>query len=406
MRDKISIFCLAIIFIISGCFRKTLLNTGGTLSQDYYKKIPIKVIHHKILLPVEIKGESYNFILDTGAPTIVSYEVQKALGLPIIDSIPIRDINKKTKTLEVGKIDSLIMGGIVFQDIPAIVMNLNADNSLFRCFNADGMIGSNLLRNSIIQLDVRNKQLIITDKASLLHLSSNQGSKITLGDNQSSPFIYAQLNGTDERMTTKALIDLGASEIFTISSEQYEVIKSNGTDIFYELASSKGATNIGVFGLADTSTHFKLLLPGMEINGFEFRKLVTTTSNDNTSKIGSKVLKYGVMTLDYKNKRFYFQSYGDKDAVNVAEPDYGFALSSINNQLIVGHVWRETLKKKISYGDSILTINDRVVKSMDMCDLFLNLSQISEASGSTLNIKIKTQQGQVKTLNIEKRVPF
>jgi hypothetical protein len=45
----------------------------------------------------------------------------------------------------------------------SVALSSNDDKNLvFDCFNLDGFIGSNLL-NSILQIDTRNKTLIITN---------------------------------------------------------------------------------------------------------------------------------------------------------------------------------------------------------------------------------------------------
>ncbi|UII79018.1 DUF4437 domain-containing protein [Flagellimonas sp. CMM7] len=88
------------------------------------------------------------------------------------------------------------------------------------------------------------------------------------------------------------------------------------------------------------------------------------------------------MTIDFKHKRFYFKPNSRKRNLN--DLDFGFTRTLKDEKLIVGFVWDEELKNKLSYGDEILEING---KTANICNLITK--DIINKNDGTLKMKIK-----------------
>ncbi|MCB0383142.1 MAG: hypothetical protein KDD05_07555 [Psychroserpens sp.] len=134
------------------------------------------------------------------------------------------------------------------------------------------------------------------------------------------------------------------------------------------------------------------------INNFEINNLITHTTKGSHSKMGAELLNYGIMTIDYKSKRFYFNSYGNP--LNT-DGDFGFTQTLKNNKLVVGYVWDEDLKHKMSYGDEILAINNEEFNASTFCDYVTKKSILK--SSSKLSLKVKTHEGNILDLELEKK---
>jgi len=91
-------YILAIIIacLVNSSFGQTVKwNNGECKSKNYLDSINFEVVKEKIIIPVEINNKVYRFILDTGAPNMISKELYDELKPQLIKGIPIKDANEK-----------------------------------------------------------------------------------------------------------------------------------------------------------------------------------------------------------------------------------------------------------------------------------------------------------------------
>ncbi|WP_299781238.1 aspartyl protease family protein [uncultured Formosa sp.] len=381
-------------FIVSAVFAQDIdLNRGETKQKNYLSTFDFEFETEKIIVPVEIEGVTYKFILDTGAPNIISKEINDLISPKLLKSIPITDASGIKETLDVVSVNKLKLGHIVFENTATLVFD-KSKNPLFECFGVDGFIGSNMLRNSIVQIDAEHKKIRITDNRKKLNLDKKNSSKIKIYGSQSSPYLWVKLKG-EKKGKEQILIDTGANGLYDISKRNYESFFEES--IFNTLGESEGASAISLFGDVPVKKHYRLHLPILEINNVAFKNVITTTTNDRNSRMGSEILKYGVVTIDFINKRFYFNS--KSDSINVEVPEYNFNKTLKNDTLIIGFVWDKALKQKLHYGDEILEINGNKVV---ICDLINKKSNLD--LGDNVTLKIKPIEGEVFEITVNKQL--
>jgi predicted aspartyl protease len=381
------------LFITTNIYAQNIdLNIGETKAENYFEEFSFEFVKGKIFVPVEIGGKTYRFILDTGAPNIISKEINELINPKLLKSIPITDASGKKENLNVVSVKELKFGNILFEQTATLVYDLNS-SLIFKCFGIDGFIGSNMLRNSIIQIDVEENKIRLTDDKNKLSLNKKNSSKIKLIGSQSSPYLWIKLKGLDSGKE-QVLIDTGMGGLYDVSYKNYDVFKKE--NIFNPIGESKGASSIGLFGDVPDNTHLRLHLPILKINELELENCITTTTNDNNSRIGSELLKYGIMTIDFKNKRFYLNPKTKK--INIEKLEYDFTKTIKNGKLIIGFVWDNNLKKKISYEDEIIEINE---KPVSICDL-ISKEVVSE-NDKSIKLKIKPKKGEIFEIEINKK---
>ena len=169
-------------------------NKGRVVQKNYYTEVAYEELKGKLIIPVEIQGNSYRFLFDTGAPNLISHSLRDLIETKALTSIQVKDANDKRQPLDVVVIPMLKIGGISFKNSPAIVNDINS-NFLFECLEIDGIIGSNLVRNSIVQIDSEKKQILLTDQVKKLNLEGLNYLDMALDANQSSPYIWINLSG-------------------------------------------------------------------------------------------------------------------------------------------------------------------------------------------------------------------
>lgn len=367
-------------------------NLGNSKELNYYSEIPFEYVNGKIIVSVLINENKYRFLLDTGAPNLITKRLSTILNLESLQELKISDANQIKSTMNIVQLPNLTIGSIIFENSVAL-SSQDENNLVFDCFEIDGFIGSNLLRNSIIQIDVKNKILIITNDPKKLHLNNENSSKLSLFGQQSSPFIWLKLTGSKDSGKEQVLLDTGMKGFYDISHKNY--IKFKDEKIFSEVANGKGSESIGLSGTSPESEQVRLLLKHMKIANSAFLNISTTTTNDNNSRIGIGLFENGIGTIDFINKKFYFEQYEhNKDLIEKYLP---FSRTIINNKLSIGIVWDEKLKAKINYGDEIIEINGKNYENYKICD-FINKSIFENITVS--EIKIRNKKGEINIITL------
>lgn len=342
------------------------LSKLGEVPRNYYEEIPFEFVSEKILIPVTIDGEIYRFILDTGAPNVISNRLFKKLGGKAVRKLNVSDANNRSSQMNVALLPEVKLGNAVFKEIPALV-NLDDSNVVFGCFQIDGLLGSNMLSTSVVQFDLPNKRVILTDQRKKLNLNASTKEKLELVGKQKSPYVWIELEG-EKTGKERLLVDTGAADLYDLSKAHYKMFAKE--PIFKSAGTSSGASSLGLFGAGSKSEHYRLFLPILRLAGHSFRNVVLETSDDDNSRIGATILEHGILTLDYKKKRFYFQPFRDETVMN--DSVRGISLTSDGERLLIGHVWDEQLKEQLAYGDVVLQING---EPYEVCEIILNRLQ-------------------------------
>ncbi len=138
-----------------------LINDGevGTNSQT---ESTISFTHksHPILIETRLNHsrKKYTFILDTGALTLVREHVAKELNLPKGIEVNAGGTGGNTKTINLVKLNNIIVGGIEVANCAVGVTNFSP---LFPS-KIDGIIGSNFLKYFKITINYQEKTLLLS----------------------------------------------------------------------------------------------------------------------------------------------------------------------------------------------------------------------------------------------------
>lgn len=365
------------------------LNTGGFKDDVYFIELPYEMLRDKIIITAEVSGSPLRFLLDTGAPTSISANRYAALGLSQIGKVLVTDINNTSDTLLVARLDSFSLGGFSLVGVPAMVIKAGIATE---CLSIDGILGSNTLRNSVIQLDAQNKVIRITNDIQKVDTRDSREREIIL-DRQSMPVFTIQIG---KNIAEMLLFDSGSDEFYAMANHHKEEFKKAKS--FTILAESNGVNTIGLHGIGKGATTARIAIPEMVINGVPFQDVVAETTMDNNSRVGVKLLDYGVLTLDYKNKRSYFKPHtipaGFRETFWPVNP------ALVDGQWVIGKIWSKEIAKKIDVGDPLIAIDDSPMVNMSVCELLMS----SPLDGKTkAQMVVKNKRGELQTIEIVKR---
>ena len=128
------------------------------VAQQYKTVLPYRMVGGKMIVEMSINGSSRSFICEE-------------LGLEVADSLQVTDVNSNQAFYPLVTIQSLLTPDqkINFTNVPALKLS---SPSPFECFQADGLIGSDLLARTMVEIDGKAKTITITsaEKASRVSL--------------------------------------------------------------------------------------------------------------------------------------------------------------------------------------------------------------------------------------------
>lgn len=384
--------CLLLVTAIYG--QKVKFNRGRSVEKNFYAIVPYEELKSKLIIPVQIEGKTYRFLFDTGAPNLIGHSLNDQIHTNEINSIQVKDANDSKRPLQVIEIPMLEIGGVFFKNSPAIV-NDSSSNFLFDCLQIDGIIGSNLVRNAIVQIDSKKRQIKISNREDQLGLSGMKSLDMALSKGQSSPYLWISLKGQG-KAKEQVLFDTGAQGFYDLSFHNFQTL--DDLQVFDQVETAHGYKGLGLFGVAEPSLHYRVLVPEISLLGTVFENVISISTTAVKSRMGADILKYGKVTLDYKHQKFYFEPFENR--VDLSEEVWDLSPTMKDSSLVVGLVWQEELVKRVQYGDKILQINEMKIEDLELCDLLLQ--ELPFKNKTSVKITLKDSLGEQQSFDLKK----
>ncbi len=391
------LYTLLTLFFLAAAYPQDefLLNSGSVNKKEYFTVISYKEVKGKIIVQCSINNKPYNFIVDTGAPVTITQELYNELQPRILTTVDVSDQSGKKDSMQVVSLSKIKLGDVIFTDTPALV---SKSHFMFDCFRVDGLLGSNMFRNSVIQISDKEKEITITDNYKKLKLKSKYASKMHLSPHQSNPYIEVRQKNNNATGKEMLLFDSGMSGFYDLSVSAYEQFKK--INLFNNISEASGTYSIGLHGLAENQVHYRAFLPELSINKYAFNNLTVKSTHDETSRIGSDIFKYGDVTLDYRHGKFYFDPYA-KQPADLQEATWPVEPTFEDGKIIIGLIWDKSLEGMINIGDEVLKMGKFDYSTLSLCEIMTTERKIPE---DTIIMVLKDKfSGEIKELQIEKQ---
>jgi len=369
-------------------------NQDSTIESSFLISVPYESVNGKQIIKVGIKGKSYRFILDTGSSTLISKSLYDELNTKIIKKINCSDQSALKDSINIVSVDEMTIGIITFNN--AEVGVLKESNPFIECFNVDGFIGSNLLSGFVVQISSPDKTIRLTNDIKNLSLYGIQSDELIL-DEQFNPHFSIRVKNNNREVRHVVLFDTGDNDLFTISHLDFLSLKRNKILKNYEVAN--GSNSFGINGHANDTTHYRLRVPRLDINGLQFKNVSALTTQGG-SRIGSMLLEKAIVTLDFPNKRYYLQTL-TSPKIDVYDKKLPLDPDFRDGKVIVGFIWDYSVCKNIEVGDEIIKVNEFTFQNMNLCDFFTSEFKVKGAKKVTMTTKDKN--GDIHNTTFKKR---
>jgi len=323
---------------------------SGSVSQSAFKtEVAFEMRYGLIVLKVEIHGKEYDFLLDTGAPNIISKELALQLGIKAAGTGKAGDSQGGSRRLEFAAIDSIGIGDLQFLNTGAAIADLKQTNEI-PCFKVDGMIGSNLMRKAIWQFDYERHIITITSNRDSLSIPSNAQTIKFHTDIVGVPLIDVQMNGQTEQ---NVIVDLGSNRDFFSSTKTLEKLKEGGlrTDIY-----SYGYGATGLFGKGKPDTTWNALIGSIMLDSLKLSNLVVSFCENKPKTIGTNFFKNYRLVIDWSSGELSMIPIRPYD--NTSQKEFNFSLFLKDKQVFIG---------------SLLSVGNKVVDGPQLGDQVLEI---------------------------------
>jgi hypothetical protein len=357
------------------------LNKSRIAVRNFCDTIPFVYERGKMIVEVAVDKKTRRFIFDTGAPLLVSADVVSSLGLPVIGSGEVTDVGANSSEEKIVKMPILKLGSIPFENAVALVFD-RGRTGLLDCFNIDGLIGSTLFKHCIVQINLAQKIIILTDRRANLDIDQAFESDIKL-DKTSKPFISLNFGG---RTNLQVMFDSGSDKFLPLSMDGFS--RLTGPVNTKVLNEGYGSTSSGLYGAGKAGIENRAAVGDVLFGGHVIKDVITTVSErKNKDAIGMGLARYGIITIDYLKKKFYFKPYADLQTYQ-SPPFFGFAAQLIDGFYTVSAVYKNSVAEKsgLKNGYRITKINSFDLSANDresVCELFL--SDYMEKSSMTIS---------------------
>lgn len=351
--------------------------------------IPITFSQGRILLPVEVGGQSHRFVFDTGCSCGLLF-TDRALPLKsggLFSFALVSDAAGHVKLTRRKRIADLRIGGMTLKRYPVIV---SPPSSMMRqeydCQGIVGCIGSDLFdkRGQAVKIDVRAGRMVVSSDPSLF--AHEEGFRIPFDTDLHVPYVNVKTRADKER---RYMFDTGFPGIITVRAKDLLDIDTLDTAV--------GATNAGIYGRSRLQSIAKIHLDSLSIGGCVFRDITTNVQSSNTSSIGSLLLKYGTVVIDYKHHTLIYQPYAYDHGITIGNQYHHVVLMYDGGSYKVTLVWEDTdaWRRGIRPGDRLTHIDGINIEDTPCAYMNLDMSQDH-------TLTLVSESGEEKELSIHR----
>lgn len=375
-----------------------LANNRGFLFDNQKKKsvtIKFKSSSNLIIIPVTInESDTLNFILDTGVryPIITELPFINKLNLNYLMPIPVKGLGEGVElTAYRSGNNTMSLNGLTARNQEVqMIIDENFQISHILGMPVHGLIGFNLFRDYIVEIDYINEQITLHKPEYFKYRDRNKDIILPLNFDGNKPFVNTSILTDDStKVPVKLLVDTGASDALWLSEKSDERIQFPKKHIEAFIGRGLSGDLYGVKGRIDAIWVGPLILP-QPIVSFPNSELIDQliSSNDRNGTIGAEILRRFYVTIDYRNSRLTLRpNHKLNDEFNynmsgmeIINPMPGLPIFTVTNIRENSPAFLAGLKEN----DQILSLNNNSHKTMELNDINLLLQ-----SKENKKIKVK-----------------
>lgn len=385
---KKSIFLFLIFYITTVSAQgKRFFESGEAVLKNPIEKINLTFQNELPLVKVIINGKSYQFLFDTGAPTVISHAVYNEMNLKKKHKSKVGDSQKNKQEQIFTQLPEMTIDQIVFKNIGAMVMDLQGHE--FGCLKIDGIIGANQMAKLFWRINYTEKMLEATADLKNFSIDDYETVFAFRTKPQKSPIIEAQILDKKINMT----FDTGFTGSIKIADNNFD---PKNTNVIY--LETFGMNSVGAYGAGKPVSSYYFRPEELELADQKFQNEIVMTGS--SSLLGNEFLKKFKFIIDWQNHKVYLHRIKNSPA---KMESFGFAYRFIDLKAKVVLVFPEK-DFPIKINDEIVSINDTSFENLNnesSCEYLLNRV---EKNTNSVKVKVKVKRdGEILDFTVDKK---
>jgi len=382
-------FLLLLSLCLSGCVslkRNSLWKKGKVLRLEEKVSFPFTEKWGMIFLPVSVNGQSFNFLLDTGAPNVLDQGTLEALGIPAYTYGMVSDAYGKRDRLSFAITNRFTIGPLQHKKVGALIADFRSV-PIFDCMEIDGLIGANMMRKSVWQFDFRQKMIHVAPSVDYFELDQAEQLPIR-SKNTGTPVTNIRLGST---LLKNQTVDFGSGNGITILKDKITEPMVQDT-----VAISYGNAGTGLYGSRQDTVYY-LRTDSLQI-GLDFLSSAVLRVRKNTNGLlGLRFWRNYRVTIDWSAGILYLEPNGDKP--QIVSRGFGFGTEMSGDTLRVSTLTTPSPASAagLLLRDQIIKLGTRLVSDLDYCQVLHQLDTAEQ-----VQVTILRKEGP-KIIQLEKR---
>jgi hypothetical protein len=349
--------------------------SGGRVAQSGLKEVvDFEYVSGLICIKARLNDEKEErrFILDTYSPCLLREGLLSIPGLDVLDAT--KDLGGKFEGTPMKalfpRFSKVTIGGVVFEDIGAMVMSESSGNAVAALLR-DGLIGANLMRHCLWQIDFEHKTITLTDRKEALEGLEN-AIRIPFQPKpvQYSPDVEVLLDG-GEKATLQ--FDTGATGFLGLLTPSLKSLVESGKSRAWTARLDRFIEEPGSPGI---ETHHFLRVPSLQLGSGAFKSLPVAILDPSRSELmnrgnlGLEFMKNFIVTFDWTSSTIYLTPIAGREPKRNIRT-FGFTYACRDGALRVSSLYAGSPAEKagLRIDSPILSINGKSVDRLTEADV-------------------------------------
>ncbi|MEL7534237.1 MAG: retropepsin-like aspartic protease, partial [Bacteroidota bacterium] len=368
----------------------TLLRQGDVSAQGFYQEIPFRYIKDHIFIDVEIEGQTYNFLFDTGfALSFIDDDLLPSVDYQSVVKSKVSGSSFEKHRVKFGSLSKITIAGIEFQNTGVGVEDLKYINDDYHCEDqVQGVIGANLLRKANWQIDYQQRLIRFTDDfaklkvdpaAIILDMTAHQRG-----------FGYGSVKLNFGGIEKNLIFDTGSSGGFTMGLEAWEEFQQLDPNFVSMQYGNEQKS-------AKLHPNYLIQIEELAIGELKLNKALLSLEQGASSLLGNDFLHHYRVSVNWSQNQLHLEP---KEAIQATNPAHFPLLLRPDfeqNAILIRAKRSGTEYEKTKLGTQIRTINGEDVSSLSraaLCQFWQN-KWPEFASQAAISIRLQDREAPI-----------
>jgi hypothetical protein len=379
LKGRFLLTCLGAAFVIAAAIPDRTeaqlpefmnrLKGGRVAGKGFKEVVDFTYVSGRICLKARLDDEEKErrFILDSYAVCLLREGLLAIPGLDVLDATkdlgaqfektPMRPLFPRFRKVRIGR--------LVFEDIGAMVMSESSGNAIASTLE-DGLIGANLMRHCLWQIDFDRRKITLADRIEALDgLEGAVRIPFTPKPVQYSPDIEAVLEGSE---TASLQFDTGSTGSLSLLTPSLKTRVESGEAVAWTARLDHFIEEPGASGI---ETNYYVRVPSVKLGTGVFKDLPLAVFNPartelaNRGNLGIEFMKQFVVTLDWSSNSIYLSPIPGREPKHNIRT-FGFTYGERDGAMRISSLYAGSAAEKagLRIDTPILSINEKPVDGL------------------------------------------